>query len=115
MRAPAAALPAFEIAVRGRGAMLAREQLVGIHRKAHRAARLAPLKARRDEDLVETLFLGLLFDEARARHDQRVDMSRDLAALRHGGGSAQILDAAVGAGADEGALDHDLFERRARL
>src|SRR6185312_7378375 len=41
--APARALPAFEIAVAGRGAALARLQAVGVHRQAHRAARLAPL------------------------------------------------------------------------
>src|SRR6476620_649021 len=39
------ALPALEVAVGGRGAALARRQLVGIHGEAHRAARLAPVEA----------------------------------------------------------------------
>ena len=95
--------PAFEIAVRGRGAALARLELVGVHREAHRAARLAPFEAGLDEDLVEPFLLGLVLHQARARHDQRVDAGRDLAALGDRGGGAQILDAAVGAGADEDA------------
>ena len=58
------ALAALEIAVRGRGAALARIELVGIHRKAHRAAGLAPFEAGFDEDLVEAFGFGLLFDQA---------------------------------------------------
>src|SRR6266403_4312338 len=46
-------LAALKIAVRGRGAALFRRQLVGVHGKAHRAARLAPFKTGLDEDLVE--------------------------------------------------------------
>src|SRR3990170_3985473 len=60
MRAAAITLPAFEVAVRGRGAALARLELVGIHGEAHRAARLAPVEARGLEDLVETFLLRLL-------------------------------------------------------
>ena len=53
MRAAAAALAAFEVAVRGRGAAFAWRQLVGVHGKAHRAAGIAPFEAGADEDLVE--------------------------------------------------------------
>src|SRR5579864_6664062 len=42
MRAPAPALAPLEIAVRGRSAALARQQLVGIHGKAHGASGLPP-------------------------------------------------------------------------
>ena len=62
VRAPTEALPALEITVRGRGTMLAGEQLVGIHGEAHGAPGLPPLETRRGEDLVETLGLGLRFD-----------------------------------------------------
>ena len=72
------ALAAFEVAVRGRGAALARLQLVGVHRQAHAAARLAPLEAGGFEDLVQPLGLGLLFHLHRARHDHRVDIAVDL-------------------------------------
>src|SRR6266571_4092730 len=44
VRAPAFALPAFEVAVRSRGAALAAAEAVGVHAEAHRAARLAPSK-----------------------------------------------------------------------
>ena len=47
------------------------DQLVGVHRQAHRAAGLAPLEARGAEDLVEALRLGLARHLLRARHDER--------------------------------------------
>src|SRR6476646_6358783 len=53
------ALPALEVAVGGRGAALARRQLVGVHGKAHRAAGLAPVEAGGLENLVEAFGLGL--------------------------------------------------------
>src|ERR1700739_139471 len=61
------ALAALEIAVRGRGATLARRELVGIHGETHRTAGLTPLEAGGEENLVETLGLGLRFHQARSR------------------------------------------------
>src|SRR5687767_8886308 len=58
-RAPALALAALEVPVRGADRVLARGQLIAVHRDAHRAAGLAPLGAGRLEDRVETLALGL--------------------------------------------------------
>ena len=49
-----------------------RLQLVGVHAEAHRAAGLAPLEARRLEDLVEAFGFGLRLHEAGARNDHRV-------------------------------------------
>ena len=63
-RAAAAALAAFEVAVGGGGAALARGQLVGVHGKAHGTARLAPVKACFDQHLVDAFGLRLLLDEA---------------------------------------------------
>src|SRR5581483_7199680 len=71
MRAPAGALAAFEVAVRGRRAALARLEPVGVHREAHRAPGLAPFEAGVAEDAVEALALGLRLDDARSGHDQR--------------------------------------------
>ena len=68
---PAAALAALEVAVRGRGAALARLQDVGVHSQAHRAAGLAPLEPGLPEDLVEALLLGLRLHLLRAGHDHR--------------------------------------------
>src|SRR5829696_976341 len=87
------ALAALEIAVRGRGAALLRRQPVGVHGQAHRAAGLAPVEARGDEDAVEPLGLGLHLDEARARYDHGADRGRDLPALDDLRDLAQILDA----------------------
>src|ERR1035437_2906227 len=44
-------LATLEIAVRGRGAALFRQQLVGIHRQAHRAARLRRFESGLSENL----------------------------------------------------------------
>src|SRR3974390_2469373 len=63
VRAALEALATLEIAVRGRGAPLLRLQLVRIHRKAHRAARLAPFETGLDEDLVEPFRFGLCLHE----------------------------------------------------
>ena len=74
--APAAALAALEVAVRGRGAALARLEDVGVHAQAHRAAGDAPVEAGGPEDLVEALRLGLRADLLRAGDDHRVHAAR---------------------------------------
>src|ERR1700687_4430718 len=99
MRAHAAALTADEVAVRRRGDALAGKAGVAVHADAHRAPRLAPLEAGLAGDLAAPLPLRLLLDETGARDHPRRD--HDLAALGDLCGRAQILDAAVGAGADE--------------
>src|SRR5262249_42221222 len=81
MGATVVALAAFEITVRGRGAALARRELVGIHGEAHGAAGLTPFEARFEEDLVEPFRLGLLFHQAGARHDHRLDARLDALAV----------------------------------
>src|SRR5262245_48489554 len=72
MRAALVALTAFEVAVRGRSTALAGLQLIGVHAEAHGAAGLTPFESGVQEDLVETLGLGLLFDETRAGNDHGV-------------------------------------------
>src|SRR5262245_11811598 len=115
MGAALVALPALEVAVRGRGASLAGRELVGIHGEAHGAAGLAPLEAGLDEDLVEPFGLGLLLHQPGARHDHGVDAGLYGLAVGHLGGSAQILDATVGAGADEYPIDRDVGDLLAAL
>ena len=65
-----------------------------------------------DEDAVEALLLGLTLDRRRARRDEARHFR--LAAGEHRGRGAQVLDAAVGARADEHAIDGDAGERLAR-
>src|SRR5215469_14225941 len=55
VRAPAATLAAFEVAIARRGAAFARRKNVRIHAEAHRAARLTPVEACIFEYLVEAL------------------------------------------------------------
>ena len=64
MRASAAALTAFEIAVGGRGATLAGLKLVGVHRQAHGAAWFAPFKAGVEKHLIQALLLCLFLHQA---------------------------------------------------
>src|ERR1043166_1986405 len=71
--AAAEPLAPLEIAVRGRGATLARHELVRIHGEAHGAAGLAPFETGLDENLVEPFRLRLILDQAGARTDHRVD------------------------------------------
>src|SRR5580704_5973215 len=54
-----AALPAFEIAVGGRGAALAGRNQLAVRTVAHRAPRIAPLKPGIEENAVETFGLRL--------------------------------------------------------
>jgi hypothetical protein len=106
----AAALAAFEVAVGGGHATLARGKLIGVHGEAHGAAREAPFEARVDEDLREPLLLGLGAHEAGARNHHGAQAVLDLLALQDRRGGAQVLDPAVGAGADEDRVDLDVLE-----
>src|SRR5204862_7352531 len=99
-----------------RGAALAGGEPVGVHAEAHGAAGLAPLEAGVAEDAIEPFALGLLLHEARAWHDEReLHVARHAPAFDDCGGSAQILDARIGARADEYLVDCDVGDRRARL
>src|SRR5712691_8830543 len=58
------ALPALEIAVRGRGAALTRLEPVGVHAQAHGATGFAPLETGVLEDPVKAFALRLGFHQA---------------------------------------------------
>ena len=88
-------------------------QDVVVHGEAHGAAGLAPFEAGLDEDTVEPFGLGLTAHLAGAGHDDRADAVGDPASAQHAGGVAQILDAGIGAGADEGMVDADRLHRHA--
>ncbi len=75
MRAATFALASFEVAVAGARTSFARSKLIGVHRQAHTATRLAPIKAGFLEDLIEAFFFGLQFDLPAARHDHRIDIA----------------------------------------
>src|SRR5258708_8681676 len=116
VRAAARALAALEIAVGGRGAALAGFQPVGIHAETHRAAGLAPLEAGVAEHAIEAFALGLFLHQARAgNHHRELHARGDALALDDRSRGAQILDARIGARADEHLVDADGGDRRARL
>src|SRR4051812_4446009 len=112
MGAATAALSALEVAVGRGGAALAGREGVGVHPQAHRAAGVTPLEAGVAEDLVEALLLGLLLDEHRPRYDESADAVGHLPTSYDVSGDAQVLDPAVGAGADEHRVDADVAHRR---
>ena len=88
---------------------------VRVHAQAHRAAGAAPLGARLLEDHVESLVLGLQPDPHRARYDEQPRVLGDLPAPDDLGGQPEVLDPAVGAGADEDGVDLDVAHRGAGL
>ncbi len=108
--APARALAALEVAVRGRGAALARREDVRVHaRGTSSSPRSRHSKPARAEDLVEALRLGLRLDLLRSRaRPSRAPPSATLRPVDDRGGRAQVLDARVRAGADEDAVERDL-------
>src|SRR5229473_8288806 len=114
VRAAVFALAALEIAVGGAGAALVRRQHVGVHADAHAAAGIAPLETGGGEYLVQALFLGLRLDAARAGDDQRLlDAAGDMFADDELRGGTEIVDAGIGAGADEDAIDGNVHDGRA--
>src|SRR5207244_7520566 len=76
-RATALALAPLEVAVRRADRVLARRELVAVHRDAHRAAGLAPLGAGRLEDLAEAFALRLALHLVGTGDDHHPDACRD--------------------------------------
>src|SRR5690606_34429673 len=112
MGTPTIALTTLEVAVGGRGAVLARLQTIGVHGQTHGATRIAPLEAGSLEDQVQTFTLGLLLDPPGTRHHHcLLDAGGALATLGYHGCGTQILDARVGAGADEYPVDRNRGDR----
>mmetsp|Transcript_21133 Transcript_21133/g.29051 ORF Transcript_21133/g.29051 Transcript_21133/m.29051 type:complete len:599 (+) Transcript_21133:398-2194(+) len=115
VRAAAVALPALKVAVAGGGAALLRLELVRVHGQAHGAAGLTPVEARGQQHLVQPLGLRLLLDQPGARHHHRVHAGRHPPPLCHLDHLADVLDAAVGAAADEHFLHRHLGQHLAGL
>src|ERR1700722_333052 len=111
----AAPLPAFEIAVAGRGATLPRLQNVRIHSQAHRASRLAPLKSGVLKYPVQPFLLGYTLHRLRARYHHRPNFRTHVMSFRNPRRSPQIFNARVGARSDKNAIDSDVFDPPPRL
>src|SRR5712691_6202214 len=112
----AGALPALEIAVRSRSAALARLEPVCVHAQTHGAAGLAPLETGVLEDPVKAFALRLGFHQAGARHDHReLDIRGQAPPANDRRSGTQVLDARIGARADEHLVDTDFGHRRIGL
>src|SRR6266511_2088164 len=115
VRAPARALPALEVAVRGRGAPFAWRQDVRVHPEAHRAAGVAPLEARCLEHRVQPLLLGRVLHRRRARDDHRAHLGVNAPAVDHARRGPQVLQPRIRARADKHTVDRNIGQRHARL
>src|SRR4051794_21265363 len=113
MRTSALALTTLEVAVGGRGTALLRGELVGVHAQTHRAPGAAPLGPGLLEHDVEALVLGLQTYAHRPGDHEQPGVVGDGPALQDLRGEAEVLDPAVGAGADEDGVDVDLAHGRA--
>src|SRR5207245_6469243 len=84
---PAAlALAAFEVAVAGADGVLPGLELIAVHGDAHRAARLAPLRARVAEDAIEPFRLRLALHPHGAWNHQHAHVAGALAAAQEARG-----------------------------
>src|SRR5690348_17935637 len=103
MGAGAASLPSRKVAVRSGGAALSRRHEIAVHAAAHRASRFAPFKSGILEDPVEPLPLRHPLHRGRTRRDDGRDDGTTATGNR--GGRTEILDAVIGARADEVLVD----------
>src|SRR5689334_15391498 len=87
MRAAAASLAAFEVAITRRGTTLSRLKDVGIHSQTHRTARFAPLKTGFAKNSIKSFTLGRALHFLRTRHDHRTHRRTDAITLHHPRGS----------------------------
>src|SRR5690242_17937007 len=100
MRAAAAPLASFEVAITRRRTTLARLQDVRIHSEAHRTTRLAPLKSRFAKDAIESFAFRRALHLLRARHHHRIHRRTDTITLHHARRRPQIFQPRVGTRTD---------------
>ena len=110
MGASTLALAAFEVAIRCGGAALAWLQDVRVHAEAHGAPGHTPVEPGVDEHLIKSLRFCLHLDAGGAGDDHGVNVGTDLTALDDAGGGAQVVDAGIGAGSQEHAVDFDVLD-----
>src|SRR5437660_8375674 len=87
------ALASFEVSIGRRSTTFSRRELVGVHCKTHRAARLAPVETGGREYLVEAFGFRLQLHETRARHYHGADIGIDAFPVNDTRDFTQILDA----------------------
>src|SRR5215510_2835363 len=108
MGARTRSLTAAEIAIGGRCTAFSRLHHVAVDPNAHGTARVCPFKPCLAEDMVEAFFLCLSFHRGRTRRNQSGYLADTAGKNRRG--SAQVLDARVGARADEDTVNCDFSQ-----
>src|SRR5690349_20048469 len=101
----AAALAAFEIAVRRRRTALARCELIRVHRQAHAAAGLTPLETSVFENAVEPFLLCLLLHQPAAWNDHGVYVSGNLMSVHDRCRSTEVFDSCIRARTDKHSIE----------
>src|SRR5581483_1099589 len=99
-----------EVAVGGGGAALPGGERVGVHAEAHGSTGLAPFESGGLEHFVEALGFGGFLHLHRAGDDEGPYAVGHVAAPQHVGGGPEVLDAAVGARAEEYGVDRDVAD-----
>jgi hypothetical protein len=103
----------LKLRLRGGGAELVADELVGVHRQAHRAAGAAPFEAGVGEDLVDALLLAWMATICEPGTAMAFTPARPCGPRMYFATSRKSRDPAVGAGADEGDVDLHALDRRA--
>ena len=98
---PPLPLAPFEVPIAGADRILSGGQPIVVHRDTHRAARLAPFRARGPEDGVESLGFRLALDLLRARDDEHAHALGDRASAHERRRLPEIRDAGVRAAAEK--------------
>src|SRR5579862_5736839 len=111
MRAPTRTLPPLEVPVRCRPAALAGLELIAVECGAERAAGGSPFEAGICENAIKAFGFRLALDALRTWNDP--GRNNRMAELGHRRGGANVVDPAIGAGADENPIDRDVGERHA--
>src|SRR5579862_6999042 len=109
MRAAAAPLAAFEVAIAGGSATLAGSENVFVHAQAHGATGLTPLESGGAEDFVDALGFSFALHRLRAGDDESAHAVMHFVAVDHARCGAQIFNTRVGAGADENDINRNLL------
>ena len=87
------------------------DELIRIHRETHGATSGAPFESGFFEDLIDPFLLALDRGDLRSGNGDGFDAGSDFLALEVFGGLAEVREAAIGAGADEGDIDGDALDR----
>mmetsp|Transcript_19895 Transcript_19895/g.41290 ORF Transcript_19895/g.41290 Transcript_19895/m.41290 type:complete len:515 (-) Transcript_19895:121-1665(-) len=115
MRPPSTSLPSLEIPIGSGSAPFLGFQFVRIHGQAHGTSRLSPIESRLHQNFVESLLLGLVFDQSRSGDDHGVDSLLHFPPHGDGGDLANVFDASVGARSDEYLLNGRALDGRPAL